>query len=150
MKFTDKAPTQTSFFHRTTTSISFLFAADSWTEQVSFYPSFNFHEQLTIRMWVPFEGTSEEGRSRDKMRRYLIFFATNVVSFFFFLNWYNYLFYFQDPVFHLLKKPWLRTTQFLFQNLKATVPVHIHPLFYSFIFSCVEPRHDNHQLANLL
>ena len=90
----------------------------------------------------------EAGRSRDKMRRYSIF-ATNVVSFFFFLL-YNYLFYFHDPVFHLLKKPWLRTTQFLFQNLKAIVPVHIHPLFYSFIFSCVEPRHDDHQLANLL
>ena len=40
-------PTRTSFLHRRTTSISFCPAADSRTEQVSFYLSFNSHLQLT-------------------------------------------------------------------------------------------------------
>ena len=40
-------PTRTSFLHRRTTSISLCPAADSRTEQVSFYLSFNFYLQLT-------------------------------------------------------------------------------------------------------
>ena len=39
--------TRTSFLHRRTTSISLCPAADSRTEQVSFYLSFNFYLQLT-------------------------------------------------------------------------------------------------------
>ena len=49
MKSTVKELTETLFLHRRTTSISLCFAADSRTEQVSFYLSFNFHLQFTSK-----------------------------------------------------------------------------------------------------
>ena len=52
VKFTDKAPTQTSFLRFRTIFISLCSAADSRTEQVSFNLSFNFHLQFTNKSVV--------------------------------------------------------------------------------------------------
>ena len=53
----EKEPTGTLFLHHRTTSISLCFAADSRTEQVSFYLSFNFHLQFKNKMLVPYVNT---------------------------------------------------------------------------------------------
>ena len=61
-KIYNKVLTQTitSFLHRTTTSISLCSAADSRTEQVSFFLSFVSICSWQIRVWVPYGEHSSE------------------------------------------------------------------------------------------